>query len=297
MMNIRCICLVRDEVDVLGHTLDGALRWAHTIYVIDNGSSDGSWELLQAYTKRYPQVVLVGRDYGGFRNSLRGEVVNSVIRDAKKGDWWCRLDADEIYVDNPREFLPRIAPPEKIVWSVSIQYYFTDVDLAAYERDPSEYVERWKPERLRFYQANWSEPRFVRHVPGMEWSDEWPRGFYQMRAARERIRLRHYQYRSPPQIEQRLRLRLQTAKGFQHEKTQGWLVGGLRKEDLAFPDVAVTDPEPWRSRVIRAVALDQDDGKGEYRLDWALLPRMWGRESLLRRALLDIRQRWQRTTV
>jgi glycosyltransferase involved in cell wall biosynthesis len=285
-MNIFCVCTVRDEVDVVGYCLDAALNWARAVYVCDNGSTDGTWELLQDYARRFPQIVLVERELGPYRNSLRGEMANRFLAEARAGDWWCRLDADEIYVDEPREFLARVPAAEKIVWSVSIHYYFTDVDLAAYERDPALYREQWKPKRPRFYQANWTEPRFVRHIPGVRWTDAWPEGFYEMRSARNRIRLRHFQYRSPPQIQHRLRLRLQSGdKAFRHEKSQGWLTKGLRPEDLVWPDPPRNEGELWRNRIVRASALDEDDGSGHLRVDPALLPSMWGRPSLWKRAL------------
>ncbi len=290
-MKIHCLCLVRDEADILGHTLDAALAWAHGIYVLDNGSTDGTWELLQDYARRYPQVVLVGREYGPYRTALWGQIANQFTGDAEPGDWWCRLDADELYVDDPREFLASIEPHDQLVFATSIHYYFTDIDLAAYEQDPSRYVDEWQPERMRFYLANWSEPRFVRHTPGVRWTDEWPPGVWEMRPAPKRIRLRHFQYRSPPQIERRIHTRTtRTQRGrFLHEKTNLWIPIGLREADLAFPGIA-TDGEVWRTRVVRAEALDRDDGSGAFRIKEELLPPLWtgparARQSLFKRVL------------
>ncbi|CAN5248568.1 hypothetical protein BH24GEM2_BH24GEM2_01720 [soil metagenome] len=295
MTAIRCVCVARDEADVLSHAFDSALRWANSIYVLDNGSTDGTWELVNDYAARYEQVVVVGRVTGPFSGSLRSDVVNSVLHDARKGDWWCRLDADELYVDDPRDFLGSMKPWEKTVWAASIQYYFTDVDLAAYERDPAEYVERWKPELLRFYRANWSEPRFVRHVPQAKWAGEWPEDFRRMRASRRRIRLRHYQYRSPPQIQHRLALRISHPTRFPHERTGGWLSWtGLEYNQLAFSAVAQSDPSDWRSRVLRAQGLDYDDGSGSYRVDWGSLPRVRGSASFLDKGVAAGRRRWRR---
>lgn len=264
-MKIRCVCVVRDEVDILSYTLDAALRWAHTIYVCDNNSSDGSWELLQEYAMRRPEVVLVDREPGVFRNSLRGEIVNQADHGAGPKDWWCRLDADEIYIDNPCEFLAAIAKHHEVVYSASHQYFFTDADLAAFQQEPTLFTKDWKPKRLRYYLANWSEPRFVRHLPGVQWVDAWPEGFWKMSAAPKRIRVRHYQFRSPPQIERRLHARiLNTEDGsFEHEKATQWLPKlGIREEDLVFGDSKPEVGELWRTRVIRASALQREDDEG-----------------------------------
>jgi glycosyltransferase involved in cell wall biosynthesis len=285
-MGVFCVCVVRDEADIIRHTLDAALGWAEGIYIVDNGSTDGTWELLQTYAERFPKVVLLERELGPYRHSLWGEIANRFLINASARDWWCRLDADEIYVDDPRDFLSRIPAREKIVWSLSIQYYFTDIDVAAYERNPTSYTKRWHPGRLRYYQANWSEPRFVRHVLGRRWEGAWPEGFYEMRSARKRIRLKHFQYRSPPQIQHRLRLRLSTgAKAFRHEKTEGWLTKGLTPADLVWPDAPASDEELWRSRIVRATALDRNDENNQPHVNPRLLPAMWGRPSLLRRAI------------
>jgi glycosyltransferase involved in cell wall biosynthesis len=272
-MRIHCLCLVRDEIDILRHTLDAALSWADAIYALDNGSSDGTWELLQQYAAMYSRIVLVGREHGPYRTAMWGEMASRFRRKAGAADWWCRLDADELYVDDPREFLSSVDPRDPLVFATSIQYYFTDVDLARYERDPSPYLDQWTPERLRYYLANWSEPRFVRHVSRAKWPDEWPPGTWEMHAAPRRIRLRHFQYRSPPQIERRIHTRTtRTQEGrFMHEKTDRWVPAGLREEDLVFPG----GPEPWRTRVVRAAALDHDDGGGEYRVNEDLLPPLW----------------------
>src|SRR6185503_20432428 len=67
-MRIHGLCVVRDEADIVGHALDTALEWADDVHVLDNGSGDGTWELLQDYASREPRVVLVGRDEEVFRD-------------------------------------------------------------------------------------------------------------------------------------------------------------------------------------------------------------------------------------
>ncbi|CAN5820516.1 MAG: glycosyltransferase family 2 protein [Gemmatimonadetes bacterium] len=296
-MRIHCLCLVRDEADILGHTLDAALQWAHAIYVLDNGSSDGTWELLQDYAKTHSRVLLLGREYGPYRSSLWGEMANEISGKVKKRDWWCRLDADEIYVDDPRHFLARMSARSEVVYSASIQYYFTDIDLAAYERDPSEYTREWKPERLRYYRTNWSEPRFVRHTSRARWTGEWPPSFRNMRPACTRIRLRHYQYRSPPQIERRVRTRITRTQAdrFSHEKTSSWVPIGLRQEDLVFPNSAAKESSLWRTRVVKASALHRDEGNDDFQIDWELLPTMGEPQPFLTRVLGRVRAVWRRS--
>jgi hypothetical protein len=270
-MRVHCVSVVRDEADIIGYNLDAALRWADAIHVLDNGSTDGTWEILQDYAAREPRVVVAGRYEGKFDNRLRGEVANRAAASARSGDWWCRLDADEFYVDDPREFLSDIPSRFGVVWNLSIQYCFTDVDLRAYEADPAGYVANWSPEMIRYYRASWSERRFVRHRPDVPWDGAWPRGSAKLGVAPQRIRLRHYQYRSPPQIERRLWTRI-THTGedrFRHEKR--WPNWEGATERLMFPETAPGDPL-WKSRVFRSETCEFDAHDGRYVIDWEALP-------------------------
>jgi glycosyltransferase involved in cell wall biosynthesis len=278
-MRIHCVSVVRDEADIIGYNLDAALRWADAIHVLDNGSTDGTWEILQDYAAREPRVVVAGRYEGKFDNRLRGEVANRAAASARSGDWWCRLDADEFYVDDPREFLSDIPSRFGVVRNVSITYYFTDVDLRAYEADPAGYVANWSPEMIRYYRANWSERRFIRHRPDVPWDGAWPHGSGELGVALPRIWLRHYQYRSPPQIERRLQTRItHTAEdSFPHEKRHPrtlekiWPTSERATEILLFPETAPGDPL-WKSRVVRSEKCHFDALDGRYVIDWEALP-------------------------
>jgi hypothetical protein len=276
-MKIHCVCIVRDEADILPFTLDAALKWADAIYICDNGSSDGTWEIIQDYAKRYPQVVCAGRVYGTFRDSLRGPLANRFLDRVQRGDWWCRLDADEIYAENPREFLASVPILYKVVYAIYVNYLFTDRDLAEYERDPTAYVAGWTPKRLQFYTTNYSDVRFVRHMPGNEWISDWPAGVWEMRPYPKRILMRHYDYRSPPQIERRIQIRTKfTEEGsFSHERLLRWAPMGFGEKDVVFPGLEGVEGERWRSRVVRFTALFCDDGKGPLRVNWSLVPPIW----------------------
>jgi glycosyltransferase involved in cell wall biosynthesis len=276
-MKIHAVCVVRDEADILGFTLDAAVRWADAIYVLDNGSMDGTWELLQDYARRYLKITIVGRTNATFRNSLRSDVANMFLDNARKGDWWCRLDADEIYVEDPRKFLSRISSRYQVVYAIYLNYFFTEIDLAEYERDPDLYLETWTPDRLRFYTTNYSDPRFVRHIPGVTWTDSWPEGIWDMRPATERILMRNYDYRSPPQIDRRIHIRTTCTEhaSFRHEKKQHWAPVGLEKKHVVFPDVAGMEHSLWRSRVVRSTALLRDDGREPPRINRDLVNPIW----------------------
>ena len=264
MSRIRAICVVRDEADIIGASLDAALAWAHEIYVLDHSSTDGTWDILQRMAREEPRIELLGRHAGPFSNALRPQMVARVSERAVVGDWWAWLDADEFLVDNPRDVLPRLPLRYGVVHSASIEYYFTDRDLRTYEASPEDYIRTWTPERPRYYTTGWGEERFFRHVPGAPWS-----AVEAQAPAPTRVRLRHLQYRTPAQIERRLLARLHHDE-FSHERVHYWTPTG-RSSDVILP-TPPTDAPLWRRRVVRAAALKFDAGDGNYEIDWAAMP-------------------------
>lgn len=226
-MKLHGICVVKNEADILEYHLDKSLLHFDYIYLFDNGSDDQTWEIINQRAAIDSRVVPFVSDGKPFRDSLRGEVFRAFQNRARDGDWWCRLDADEFYVDNPRTFLSVIPIHYHVVWSVHFNYYLTQSDLL---RIPS--VNLDKPPTFdgkfvpRFYKANASEARFFRHRTGLIWPEgaSWP--LHMGLVWRRRIRLKHWQYRSPQQIEVRLRTRraaeLRGYKNFKHAVQEEW---------------------------------------------------------------------------
>jgi hypothetical protein len=245
--------------------------------VLDNGSTDGTWDKLQTVASRHDRITIVGQDPRPFREEIRGDVFGQCGAPAGAGDWWCRLDADEHYIDDPREFLGRVPRRFGFVESATFNYYFTDRDLAEYTRDPAGWLARPVHERLCYYQNNWGEGRFVRHRSDLRWVGHiWPpdRG----RICRARIRLKHFQYRSPEQIARRIAIRQAEPGGsFGHELSTAlavpgpagghdWVKQWLRQ--------APTGKATWRDRVRDAAQCDYDRGDGRFVVREDLMPRL-----------------------
>ena len=270
-MRIHGMSLVKNEADVIRQSLVAALEWADAIYVYDNGSDDGTWAIVCELATAHPQIVPYKQEARPFGQFLRGELFRRYRSEA--GDWWVTLDADEFYVDDPRTFLREV--PERFgeVWSASFEYYFTDRDVARYEDDPRAYADDVPvSEKLRYYVNNWSEPRFFRDTPQVRWDagDAWPEGLGA--AYPERIRLKHYQYRSPSQMQRRIVSRRDAfGPSFRHELLPDWeqVILDPRGVDFAATDVAYA-PTTWRDRVVAAALLTED--RGTYVIDEAALP-------------------------
>jgi glycosyltransferase involved in cell wall biosynthesis len=285
-MAIHSICLVKNEADIIERTLTEASGWSDFIYVYDNGSTDGTWEKVLALAASEPRIVPFRSDDAPYDNNLRRLPFAHYRDRCQPGDWWCQLDADEIYIDSPRDFLAQVPLEYDTIWSVSFQYFFTDEDLARYEADPSRYADDVPLElKCRYYSNNWSEIRFFRYHPRLQWhTGKLP--YPLLKPFERRIRLKHYPYRSPQQIERRLATRraaIQRGR-FRHERPQNFshvtATAPIRpryREDRKAP-------ESWRSRVARASSLILDDGR-TYAFDESLLPPIAPAPDSMRRRL------------
>jgi len=289
--DIHALCLIKNEADVLEPALRAALTWCDHIYVFDNGSTDGSWEIVQTLARQHPAIVPYRHEDVPFRDGLRSAIFNRFRDQAKIGDWWCLLPADEFYVDDPRVFLTKVRPPYGIVWDASISYYFSSEDAARYRRDPALYSDAIPvQERIRYYLSHWSEIRFFRHDPALHWPDhsrDLPPNLETLfRHYPVRILLRHYAYRSPKQLETRLATRAKAMKhgAFVHEAWKGWsamvnpaALDQTRSADFAAalysPDAVPTN---WESRIVPAEHLDYDCGDRRFVIREDLMPSIPG---------------------
>lgn len=274
-MRVHAICFVKDEGDVIAQTLTAALGWCDHVYVWDNGSTDGSWETVQELGRAHAQIVPFRQDARPFREWQKAEVYAHFRDAADPGDWWGRLDADEVYIDDPRAFLAGVPDRYRGVWSAHFNYYFSDVDLARYRESPASYgPDVPVQDKLRYYRNSWSELRFWRCDDRTRWTDAWPSGLG--RIYPERIRLRHYQYRSPEQIQRRLDARYELMRGgghsFHHEVKKDWQGAMVDRAGTAVEEDASARPH-WTSRVVPAEKLTLDTG-GPYRLREDLMPRL-----------------------
>jgi glycosyltransferase involved in cell wall biosynthesis len=273
---IRALCVMKNEADVIEQTLLDALRWCDVVYVLDNGSDDGGWERVQALALTHPAIVPHGRDERPFTDDIRAQLFDAYAPSAEAGDWWCRLDADEFYLDDPRQVLADVPADSFSVWSASLSYYFTDEDAARFAADPREYADSVPvEEKIRYYLNHWSEPRFFRHEAGLRWREGdggYPATLWTRAAAPRRIRLRHFPYRSPEQIQRRLDARGESLE-FAHENVGGWAeaVAGIRGSG-SFVGGQVATGASWRDRVVPASALDYDAHDGVFVINERLMP-------------------------
>ena len=252
-MRLHGICIVKNEGDIMRLFLEEASRWFDAVYVYDTGSTDDTWEKVLSVARTNPKVVPFAKESVAFKDSLRLHVFNHFRNRARAGDWWCRLDADEVYAEDPKRFLAEVPCHHHVVWSIHLSYYLTPSDLERFSPKDFEQPPEMTAETLpKHYVANSSEPRFFRHRDRLVWDHgAWPThvGVVHPR----RILLKHYQYRSPAQIDLRLKTRAEAKAG-------------------GHPDFDYINAKHWREALASEDKLLVDNG-GSYAIDESALPR------------------------
>jgi glycosyltransferase involved in cell wall biosynthesis len=278
-MKIHSFCIAKNEADIIEQTLKSALNWSDFIYVFDNGSEDGTWEKVLALSKIYEQVIPYKQDDRTYNYGIHKEIFEHYRSNSSDGDWWCRLDADEIYIDDPRIFLSKIPLQYQWVWSTSLLYCFTDKDLELYTQNPSLYADDVPVEKkFRYYINNWSEARFFRYHSSLVWDAQrwWPNlgATYPVR-----IWLKHYPHRSPEQIQRRMRVRLEVAK---HGKN-------FRHEAREYSQKSVNPDELWKVKIADASTLNYDNHDRKYIVREQAMPKLPSSFPHLRNQLVPVK--------
>jgi len=223
-MKLFGIMLVKDEADIIASTLRAAEPQFDRIIVVDNGSADGTWEIVRSMESGV--IVPWRRDLRPYSNELRADAFDAFRGEAEKEDWWCyKMDADEIYVDEPRAFLSTVPSGYHTVYKRSVDYVLTDRDVEEHDFAGDFEVDR---PYIRYIQPRtYTEPRFFRYRQRLLWKSGTNSPRHMGIRWHRPITLRHFQWRSPQQIQHRLDLRRQVRRTgansqFRHITAEHW---------------------------------------------------------------------------
>ena len=102
-MKIYSLLVVKNEADIIAHTLTDAARWSDKIIILDNGSTDGTWDIIKELSKKYQNIIPFAQDFGPFHIGLRARMFNAFKEEMTENDGWCySFDADEFFIENLR---------------------------------------------------------------------------------------------------------------------------------------------------------------------------------------------------
>ncbi len=111
-----------NEADIIGETIQYLLSQDIAVYLLDNWSDDGSYEIAQEYQKRYPSKIYLERfpftgrseNYEWYLQMERTEQISKEL----EFDWFIHYDADEMRVSPWRDVTLR-----KAIYWIDIQGY------------------------------------------------------------------------------------------------------------------------------------------------------------------------------
>jgi glycosyltransferase involved in cell wall biosynthesis len=214
--NLYGICITKNEADIITFCLSHASRYCQKIFVLDNGSTDNTWDLVRSLSEQNDRIVPFERKVCRYGVGLRAYIFNRVCDGFKAGDWVLILDSDEFLEVDPK---PSITYCESrgfdIIFTPQAQFYITKMDWnEAWFRDGHPSIRSFR-DLPRYYLINWREPRLFRYRSNLEWPDmdnhgnptqlSYPRGLD--RRWNRGVVNRHYQYRSLLQMKARIALR------------------------------------------------------------------------------------------
>ena len=204
--------VIRDEDDIIAQSLPLLLEWIDHVYVLDMGSTDATWEIVNEIAHSDKRVVPFKSCPYRFDDSIRGYIFEAFRSRFRDGDWVVRTDADEIYHVDPRDFLrQRVQKHESCVYLAWYYFRLTAREVEDYETGELPLAEdRRRPitERRRYYKIPaYTEPRMFRYRHSMKWPASRTIPYNAGCPARERIAIRHYPHRDPEQMRKRYRLR------------------------------------------------------------------------------------------
>lgn len=174
-------------------------------------STDGTWEIVQSLADDV--VVPWKQDAQPFYDNLRADVFNQFRHEAQDGDWWCcNFDADEFYLDDPRDFLAKVPKEYALVAKKSLNFVLTQEDIELYEFTGD--FEKDKTHITKIAKQTNIEQRFFRYRKSFKWDSKNP--FHTTRRAGklcpQYILVKHYNWRSPQQMQTRVSTRQSAAK-------------------------------------------------------------------------------------
>lgn len=222
-MKIYGLMLVKNEADILEYTLRDDAKWCDKVIVIDNGSDDGTWEIVQKVAEECPNVIPFLQTREPFIEGLRGYAFDAFGGEMEEGDWWAiRMDADEFYKGNIKEFLSHVPFKYKQVHAARVDFQLTtEDDFDSFTGDfahDKELIEYYLP-------GTWAEIRFLRHSKSLKWDKTKRRPEPCGLTYPKQVQVIHYQHRSPMQMQQRLEVRKianEQNDSFHHIKTYDW---------------------------------------------------------------------------
>ena len=211
-MSLIGLTTVRNEGDIVAQALDYAAERVNLLLIVDCGSDDDSVERIQEVCARHSNAVFLGAIGPHHSRQVKRHIWHLMRPVLGPRDWWMFADADEFVADDVHELI-RASEREWAdhILSLHVNFYYTQREFDNWEAGRETLADRARPieERRRFYRLHTSQIRLFRHLPWLRWNADTPYPTQLAKASSQRVEFRHFQYRDPVQIKNRIALRHQ----------------------------------------------------------------------------------------
>ncbi len=195
------VCLVKNEEDVIADCLRHAANFCDRIYVLDNASTDRTWEIVRGL-KLAPVVPVCSTDFP-YREYLRVWFMGAKKDELGFGNWWYILDADMFLDGDPREAIREADREGADAIGVNvINFHLTAGEVAAARWEGRQ--EGWR-DRVYYQPYESGEIDLFKNTPRLDYGicARLPLGL--TREYSRRPISRHYPHRSTEQLAKRVR--------------------------------------------------------------------------------------------
>ncbi len=264
------ILAVRDEVDIIRPALERFLEWMDHLLVLDTGSIDGTLKAVVEAAAQDTRIIPIANTPRIFTVDLRGYLHFHLQGLARKGDWIARVDADEIYKVDPRDFLLTHGQGCDHLFAryYTFQPFLDDTrDWIERLRGTKEPLESMRWPLPRTYYFHQSELRLYRYKAARQWPGGRGQPINLVNPVPVHLPVLHYPARNPLQLAERQALRNLTAtsaifrKSYpnadKHHWTQAWtsylITNPLWSRFEGEAEPAYTHPDPVVRSPIRSL--------------------------------------------
>ncbi len=230
VQKIFAVCLVKNEEDIIADCLRHAARFCDRIYVIDNASTDRTWEIVQDLGR--PPIVPVGSLDFPYREYLRVWFMGAKKEELGPDNWWYILDADMFLDGDPRGAVNEAEGEGADAIGVNIvNFHLTRNEVEAARREGRE--EGWR-DRVFYHLYESGEIDLFKNTPHLDYGicARLPLGL--TREYSRRLISRHYPHRSAAQLEKRIRSRSENPD-FQAQLKRGLDLGHYLTDPCSLP--------------------------------------------------------------
>ena len=200
---IFALCFVKNEDDIVADALLHAAHFCDRIYVVDNNSTDRTWDIVRNID--CDVVVPVGSVDFEYRDYLRTWFMGSRKNELGINNWWYILDADTFLYGDLIDTI-QLAEEEgaDTIAANVVNFHITSQEKE--DADRNNRIDSWRDRRYyHLYESG--EVNIFKNTVYLDYGicDRVPLGL--IKECSRRLTLRHYPFRSLEQVRKRIQTR------------------------------------------------------------------------------------------